>query len=1015
MKSINRNYNKKYNNIVLVILLSLIIGILIFINTTKTLNKVVEDNIKETAEMGASVIEREIISRLDMAENLYMNHKSLNNQKKFNDNNSSLLNNLKEKGLKNYYLVDSDGKVRNSDLNIKDASFFNYLIANEKYISAPENGFIDNKLSILFGIRLEENLYAVMEYDIEVLSQITDNIRFGSNGNTYILNSKGETIAHDNRELVLNKDNDFINIKNNSELEQLVELEKEMIRGNSGSGSYLYNGIKKYMGYTNIAGTDWSIAIASPHVDIFDNINQTIVFLAIVLSVFIIIIVLANFLLSRTYTKLEKEQKLLQNVIKTANILIIRINSNGVVVFMNQFARKKLGYRRGAIVNKRKLESLLNEYYIDKYRDVLNKFNENISVQNFELAFINKKEQLCYVEFSTIEKTNNDEFEIMGIDISKRVISEKKLLESHEQLTALYEELTASQEELNDKYDQLRENDERYSLVVDASNIGIWEWDFNSDKRIYSDRWKTIFGFNQEEAETFENWKKIIYKEDLERYMETLNNFFEHREKRYECEYRIILKDGSIKWILAIGKALWNNDGSISRMAGSHADITKLKDYQFKLKKMAYYDDLTDLPNRAMLNEHISLFLKENKGEKMALLFLDFDNFKVINDTLGHAAGDYLLTCVGQRLEIELENKYPLFRLGGDEFVVLVFGDKAVNRVEGIAKKIFKAFKTPYDIHKSFFNVTASMGIAIYPKDGNSLDELLKNADIAMYKAKELGKNRYEYFNLDMNKALLERSSIEKHMSKALENEEMMLYYQPQISMQTGEIEGFEALIRWQNESLGFILPEKFIKIAEENKQIVEIGNWVLEEALYFLSVLNKKYKNPIRMSINLSVLQLLQENFEDLVKSLIYKYGLKPENVELEVTETILISNFEIIKKALFNLQEIGVKIALDDFGKGYSSLSYLVKLPIDILKIDRIFIAEDIEADTNNLTDSIIKLGHKMGMRVIAEGVETEKQLEYLKNHNCDIIQGYYYSKPMPESEIFDFIEKFPKKISG
>jgi diguanylate cyclase (GGDEF)-like protein len=422
----------------------------------------------------------------------------------------------------------------------------------------------------------------------------------------------------------------------------------------------------------------------------------------------------------------------------------------------------------------------------------------------------------------------------------------------------------------------------------------------------------------------------------------------------------------------------------------------KLNEYQEKLHHMAYYDSLTGLPNRLSLYEAMSHELTAKKICKGALFFIDLDNFKYVNDTLGHAFGDQLLTKIGERFLAVFKDKGTAYRLGGDEFVLCVKGYKELEDVEYIALKIISDFKRPFYIGGSILHTTFSIGVSLYPEHGSSPEELLKCADIAMYKAKGSGRNKYIIFDKKMDEEVKERVVIEKYLRKALENNELVVHYQPQLELKSSRVTGIEALLRWNSPELGIVSPLRFIKVAEECNLINSIGEWVLREACYFIKGLHQQGYRDLTVSVNVSMLQLLQDNFSDIVIQVLDFLNLEAEYLELEVTESILMESYDTINSKLTLLRKRGVKIALDDFGKGYSSLSYLKQLPITTLKIDKNFIDSIIsEEDGATLTGQIVSIGKNMGLTVIAEGVEEKEQLDYLCSHGCDKIQGYIFSR--------------------
>lgn len=430
-------------------------------------------------------------------------------------------------------------------------------------------------------------------------------------------------------------------------------------------------------------------------------------------------------------------------------------------------------------------------------------------------------------------------------------------------------------------------------------------------------------------------------------------------------------------------------------------DISDRKKAEQTIQYMAYYDVLTGLPNRNMFRKHLNDVLLKQKNEKLALLFLDLDRFKIINDTNGHTIGDHLLKLVSKRLEIVINNKGMVSRQGGDEFIILL-EDITKDYVKEVAQSIINEFSNPIEVEKLEFFVTPSIGISMYPDDGEDEETLIKNADTAMYLAKERGKNNYQFYTSNLAELTSRKMELEKWLRKALETDQLTLNYQPQIELNSNKIVGIEALIRWNHPEQGFISPGEFIPLAEETGLIVQLGKWVLRKACEQ----NKKWHdlgyNKIPIAVNISVRQIQDDDFVDSVIDILNDVGLDPNYLELEITESIM---QDIVRSTvvLNQLKEIGVKIAIDDFGTGYSSLSYLKHLPIDSIKIDKSFVDDIINhSNQGEMVKTIINMGHNLNFKVIAEGIEKVEQVEFLKLNLCEVGQGYFYSKPLPSEQV-------------
>jgi diguanylate cyclase (GGDEF)-like protein len=435
----------------------------------------------------------------------------------------------------------------------------------------------------------------------------------------------------------------------------------------------------------------------------------------------------------------------------------------------------------------------------------------------------------------------------------------------------------------------------------------------------------------------------------------------------------------------------------------------------------AYYDNLTMLPNRLLFNDRLlnTLILAGRNRKEVAVLFLDLDNFKRINDTLGHRLGDLLLKDVAARMTgcvrksdtisrtaIELLNS-SVARMGGDEFAVLLPELSQFEDAARVVTRILEAMSHPFSLEGHDIFITTSAGIAIYPFDGADVDTLLKNADTAMYHAKSQGKNNFRFYEQQMNAAALERLSLENDLHRALERQELLLYYQPQRDIRSGKIVGLEALIRWQHPEMGMIPPDEFIPLAEETGLIIPIGEWALATACAQNSSWQAEGIPPIRMAVNISTHQLRQQDLRRSIVRILEETGLPPQYLELELTESIMMQNIDANIKLIHELKDMGLRFTIDDFGTGYSSFIYLKQLPMEAIKIDRSFVRDiTSNADDAAIVTAIIAMSHSLKLRVVAEGVETEGQLALLQEKGCDVLQGYLLSRPMPAEETSRFL---------
>jgi diguanylate cyclase (GGDEF)-like protein/PAS domain S-box-containing protein len=455
--------------------------------------------------------------------------------------------------------------------------------------------------------------------------------------------------------------------------------------------------------------------------------------------------------------------------------------------------------------------------------------------------------------------------------------------------------------------------------------------------------------------------------------------------------------------------AVKNNEGLVTNYVANFSDISELKKSEQALKHMALHDQLTQLPNRnllATLLEQAIVRAKRNKT-KVALLFLDLDNFKQINDTLGHSIGDQVLKEVAHKFRTTIREEDILSRQGGDEFLVILEELHDGNNASITAMKLINILKTPIIVNEHNFYVGVSIGISLYPDDGTGPEQLIKNADTAMYQSKKNKKIQFSFYTSQLNQQTQKRFTLENQLRTALANNEIYVVYQPQIDTINKQIYGFEALIRWEHPELGMISPVEFIPIAETTGLINEIGQFVLQQAIKKIHYWNTKFKTNLCVSVNISSIQFEDSQLPTLINSLLKQYHCIPEHLKIEITESLLLQDSDRVLELMTSISNAGINIALDDFGTGYSSLSYLKKFPINIVKIDQSFV-RDVSDDTEDaiLVKTIISMAKGLGMKTIAEGVETIEQLVFLEVEGCHIIQGYYYSKPLKENKVEDFL---------
>ncbi|GAB6193952.1 putative bifunctional diguanylate cyclase/phosphodiesterase [Desulfocastanea catecholica] len=462
----------------------------------------------------------------------------------------------------------------------------------------------------------------------------------------------------------------------------------------------------------------------------------------------------------------------------------------------------------------------------------------------------------------------------------------------------------------------------------------------------------------------------------------------------------LIRRDGRESAIADSAAPIHDWDGRIAGAVIVFHDVTAEEAMAVKMSHLAQHDFLTNLPNRILLNDRIeqAIIMAKRNGTHLALLFLDLDNFKNINDSLGHAIGDRLLQSVAKTLCACVRGSDTVSRQGGDEFVILLSTGKYGENAALTAMKVLTALTSPHSIAGHELNVTSSIGISIYPEDGPDAETLIKNADTAMYHAKGTGRNNYQFFTKAMNVRAVERQKIETYLRRAIMRREFVLHYQPKVALASGEITGSEALLRWNHPNSGEMLPDRFISIAEESGLIIPIGQWVLREACAQTKRWQVAGLKPVSVAINISVLELRYKGFVEGVQAVLQETGLSPSCLHLEITESVLMYDDESSSEILQRLKKLGVQLAVDDFGTGYSSLSYLIQFPIDVLKIDRSLV-QDIGSTNGKgvVAGAVIAMGASLGKRVVAEGVENKEQLEFLKALNCEEGQGFLFSQPL------------------
>jgi len=677
----------------------------------------------------------------------------------------------------------------------------------------------------------------------------------------------------------------------------------------------------------------------------------------------------------RTAQLAESEARYRQ-VVENATDIIYRTGPTGTLNFYNEAFAKLVGpVQPGASI----LSFLDPSHRRTVRATALRQVRGRLPAVAMELALRRPGGELCWIGQST-QLLLTDDGRVAGFQAIARDITEQRRAKLAQ-----------------------REAEERYALAVRGSNSGIWDWDLRTGKVYYSHRWLEMFGLSPVNlCETAEVWLSRVHPGDARSLRDELDQFFSNsRAEFFESEHRIQHADGTWRWVLVSGAAVRGAAGRALRFAGSTSDITAGK----------LVDPLTGLSNRLAVLERLEQLLArqhDDPSRPFALLFMDLDRFKLINDSMGHVKGDHLLLGVSRRLLSALDQVDGasgfVARLGGDEFVVVLDDAPGGRTAVAVAKAVQREMEAPFHLDGALLFASTSIGIAVSDPSLASAEDLLRNADTAMYQAKGDGRGKYRLFDSSMHARAVARLALETDLRGALEQEEFLLHYQAQVDLRTGRLAGFEALVRWQHPTRGLLQPAEFIRAAEENGLILPLGRWVLAEGCRQLAAWEARFPDGrnLSISINLSALQFTDPNLAGAIAGILAETGLSPARVHLEVTESMLADDPAVAHAILNELSAMGVALEVDDFGTGYSCLSQLHQLPFDTLKVDRSFVQAmdhhvDQQQDGRKIVESIVNLSTNLGISVIAEGIETEEHWTQLARLGCDLGQGYYFSRPV------------------
>lgn len=675
--------------------------------------------------------------------------------------------------------------------------------------------------------------------------------------------------------------------------------------------------------------------------------------------------------------RLQRTKAKLSAVISTIPDLIWVKDAKGVYLMCNPSFENFFGAGCDEIIGKTDYDFISHEqadFFRQKDREAMEAREMRINEEEIVFASDGRK---ALLETRKIPVYHDDQF--MGVLGIGRDITEKKRLET-----------------------LIIQNESRLKEAQKIAKIGSWELDFSTVTLTWSDEIFRIFEVDNTIQPSYELFMNSVHPDDREMvntaYTDSLNN-----KTSYDIVHRLLMSDGRIKYIHERGETAYDEDGNPLRTIGTAQDISERKSIEKKIEHMAHHDALTGLPNRTLAKaraEQIMAMAKRSNA-KAAFLFIDLDGFKAINDTLGHSAGDAMLKTISFRLKECVRESDIISRQGGDEFLLILSDIKENQLIDSVAEKVLNELEKPFVINGNTLAVSGSIGIALYPDHGETFEALLQSADTAMYKAKELGKNNYHFYTQQMTHTMIGQFKIQNDMKHALINQHFVLFYQPQIDLMTNRIIGVEALIRWRHPKLGMIPPMNFIPVAESSGLIVQIGQWVIEEACR-QAALWKDIGIDITVAVNISAMQFKRGNLEEVVKNALLSSAIDPKRLELELTESIMMHNTETTLECVRNLKTLGIQLSLDDFGTGYSSLSYLKRFAVDKLKIDQSFV-RDILQDREDaaIVKTIIQMAKNLNLRTIAEGVEDANVLAVIDAYGCDEVQGYHFAKPMEAHE--------------
>ena len=670
-----------------------------------------------------------------------------------------------------------------------------------------------------------------------------------------------------------------------------------------------------------------------------------------------------------------------EQILNESNHCLWKIDANGFFFSISKNIARLSGFMQPELLARRFIDFLPKTDQIT----FLEHFNQQQKILKVPIHFLHKQQQELVFEMSALPVIKEGTFfGYYGLCINTTQYS-------------LTEE-------------KLRQSESNLADAQRIAHLGSWELDLISNELFWSDEIYRIIGKNPQSVNPkYEDFIKVIHPDDLDMVTEKMGAAIE--TKTYDIQHRVIQADGKTGILHERGEVIFDDNGTPIRMIGTTQNITELKEAEEKIVQLENYDFLTELPNRAMFRKLCNRMLETEKqhNRNCALFCMGIDRFKLINESMGHEAGNALLQAVAQRLKQYLNTEDILARLGGDEFSLAITNISHADIAALTAQKIIDDFASPFTIQNQDIVIGLSIGITLCPIDHRLADELLKDAQTAMHRAKSADGNNYQFYSTEMTEAVKHRLGLEAHLRRALERNEFMLYYQPKVSTKTGKITGAEALIRWQHPEKGLVSPLDFVPVLEDTGLIIPVGEWTLHEICQQYHQWHGMGFGDLSLALNLSVKQFSDTELYKKVQQTLEQFTHGTDFLELEVTESILMGDLETATNTLKSLHSLGIKLSIDDFGTGYSSLAYLKLMPVDTLKIDRSFVI-GLPDDPQDcaIVRVIILLAQALNLKVVAEGVETTGQLNFLTAEKCDYIQGYYYSKPIPADEFTRLLQK-------